>query len=143
MSRILIVDDSPSMREAVAMMLAAAGYEVCTSPDGRLAQRVLADEPFDLVLTDIFMPEEDGLKVIMEAHRRHPDLPIVAMSGYGGPMDMLAVARHLGACQLLRKPFSRADLLATVGTALGSTPCAAPVRRPKQPSSSNGREHLS
>jgi DNA-binding NtrC family response regulator len=142
MPRILIIDDSPSMLEAIAMMLAAGGHQVCTCPDGKRAQQVLHDEAFDLVLTDIFMPEEDGLKVIMEARKRQPALPIIAMSGYGGSLDMLDVASHLGACQLLRKPFSRTDLLAAVGRALGSPPCASVVAAPRQPPSPTSGHHL-
>jgi CheY-like chemotaxis protein len=126
MSNILVIDDSPSALETIAMMLAGAGYQVCTCADGKPALQMLKHEAFDLILTDIFMPEQDGLEVIREAHQLRPSLPIIAMSGIIGEGNMLAVAKYLGARQLLIKPFSNADLLTAVGAALGtSTSCPA------------------
>jgi len=124
MPRILVIDDSPSALEAVATMLVGAGYEVCACGSGKRAQQMVVHGAFDLILTDIFMPEEDGLEVIRKARQLRPFLPIVAMSGVSGTLDMLPVAKQLGARQLLRKPFSNADLLAVVESAL-----AAPPRR--------------
>lgn len=128
MSRILVVDDSPSTLDAVTVMLESAGHQVCCCPDGKCAQRVLEREAFDLIVTDIFMPEEDGLEIIRVARRLRPQLPIVAMSGMGGTLDMLSVAKRLGACQLLRKPFSSTDLLVALRTALATPDCASEHR---------------
>ena len=122
MPRILIIDDSPSTLEAVAMMLVRAGHQVRSCADGKRAQEMIKREAFDLILTDIFMPERDGLQLILAARRLRPEVPIVAMSGMSGTLDMLPVARHLGACQLLRKPFSNTDLLAVVEVALATPP---------------------
>ena len=133
MSRILVIDDSPSALEAVAMTLAQSGHQVSTCSDGKHARRILGREVFDLVLTDIYMPEEDGLQLIQEVRRRQPKLPVVAMSGGAGLVDMLPAARLLGACQILRKPFSGADLLAAVEVALTAPalcPAAGPGKRP-------------
>jgi DNA-binding NtrC family response regulator len=130
MPRILIIDDSPSTLEAVAMMLDGAGHLVRCCPNGRQAQALLEREPFDLIITDIFMPEEDGLQLILAARRLRPDLPIVAMSGRSGSLDMLPVARRLGACRLLRKPFNKTDLLAVVELALTAAGPAKMARRP-------------
>jgi CheY-like chemotaxis protein len=133
MALILVVDDSPSILENVAMMLVGAGHQVRACSDGKGAQQMIEREAFDLILTDIFMPEEDGLQLIREACRLRPKVPIVAMSGVAGALDMLPVAKHLGACQLLRKPFSNTDLLAAVGVALGtalSCPAAGERKTP-------------
>jgi len=120
MARILVIDDSLSTLEMVSMMLVEAGHQAHSSADGKRAYRRIEREAFDLILTDIFMPEEDGLQLIHETRRLRPKLPIVAMSGMNGALDMLHVAKRLGACQLLRKPFSKTDLLAAVGVALGA-----------------------
>lgn len=133
MSRILVIDDSPSALEALAMTLTQSGHQVSTCSHGKHARRILDREAFDLVLTDIYMPEEDGLQLIQEVRRRQPKLPVVAMSGGAGRVDMLPAARLLGACQILRKPFSGADLLAAVEAALtapASCPAAGAGKRP-------------
>lgn len=114
MPRILVIDDSRSSLEMVAMMLVRAGNQVRCCADGNQVQQMIEREAFDLILTDIFMPERDGLEIIMNVRRLRPNLPIIAMSGKTGALDMLAVARHLGACQLLRKPFSNTELLEAV-----------------------------
>jgi len=124
MSRILVIDDSPSTLETVALVLSGAGHQVRPCNDGQRARQMVEQDDFDLLLTDIFMPEKDGLEVIRETRRLRPNLPIVAMSGITGPRSMLRVAKLLGACQLLRKPFSGADLLAAIEAALGPASCA-------------------
>lgn len=126
MIRILVVDDSPSALQTVETILTEAGYQVHTCSSGECAARKLQREAFDLIVTDIYMPDRDGLEVIQDARRTCPDVPIVAMSGITGEGSMLIVARHMGACQILQKPFSRADLLATVGAALGTAPRPRP-----------------
>lgn len=118
MPRILVIDDSPSTLETVAAMLVTAGHQVISCADGKRAQQMIEREGFDLILTDIFMPEHDGLQIIMEVGRLRPKVPIIAMSGKSGMLDMLPVAKHLGACQLLRKPFSNTDLVAAVEMAM-------------------------
>jgi CheY-like chemotaxis protein len=122
MPTILVIDDSPSALQTVAGMLAEAGYRVRLCANGKSAVRLLKNEPIDLILTDIYMPEEDGLDVIRERRRICPDVPVVAMSGITGKGCMLAVARHMGACQTLLKPFSHADLLDAIRAALGAAP---------------------
>ena len=118
MPHILVIDDSRSTLETVALMLVTAGHQVRCCADGKHAQQMMEHEAFDLVVTDIFMPEQDGLEIIREARRLQPKVPVLAMSGISGTLDMLPVAQRLGACQLLRKPFSTTDLLAAVEMAL-------------------------
>jgi CheY-like chemotaxis protein len=88
MPRILIIDDSPSTLETVARMLVRAGHQVRSCADGKRAQEMIEREAFDLILTDIFMPERDGLQLILAARRLGPEVPMVAMSGMSGTLDM-------------------------------------------------------
>jgi CheY-like chemotaxis protein len=140
MFRILVIDDSLSALQVTEMILAEAGYEVRTCSEGKRALELLEEEAFDLVITDIYMPDLDGLEVIQLEHRTRPNVPIVAVSGMTGARNMLKVARHMGACQTVQKPFSKAGLIEAVETALGArraVPCDAPcdnngtsIRRP-------------
>jgi CheY-like chemotaxis protein len=140
MFRILVIDDSLSALQVTEMILAEAGYEVRTCSEGKRALELLEEEAFDLVITDIYMPDLDGLEVIQLEHRTRPNVPIVAVSGMTGARNMLKVARHMGACQTVQKPFSKAGLIEAVETALGArraVPCDGPcdnngtsIRRP-------------
>jgi DNA-binding NtrC family response regulator len=129
MAKILIIDDSISAVETAEMILVEAGYQAVSCTDGRDAIRLLrgqSADTFDLILTDIYMPDEDGLEVIREARTICPHVPIVAMSGITGSMSMLGVASRLGACQTVTKPFSREDLLGAIEAALSGP---SPSRR--------------
>lgn len=116
MSAILVIDDDPAVREVVREMLRGEGHEVSTAENGRQALQALAADVFDLVVTDLIMPEQEGIETIAEIRRRDPDIPIVAMSGGGrlGPGDYLETARFLGADATLAKPFGRQELIAIV-----------------------------
>jgi CheY-like chemotaxis protein len=120
MPRILVIDDSPSILELAETMLVSAGCEVVTCLDGETALRTLSRESFDVILTDIYMPGEDGLEVIRKAHQMGVRAPIIAVSGATGARNMLTVAKLMGAAQLLPKPFSRLELLAAVDAALAA-----------------------
>ena len=122
MPKVLVIDDSRSCLEAIETMFSGAGYLVTTSTDGKRAVHMMQHEAFDLILTDLYMPGEDGIEVIRDARKLHPGLPLVAMSGATGVRNLLAVARHLGACQILQKPFSRDELLQVVEAALNPVP---------------------
>ncbi len=113
---ILVVEDDDGMRAVVRVALEQAGCRVTTAANGVEATRLLEDERFGLVLTDVLMPDKDGIEVISELRRRFPELPVIAMSGGGRlPRDgYLAIARHLGAHAILQKPFTVDELLATV-----------------------------
>lgn len=113
---ILVVDDEPEMLDILKQVLAAAGHRVVTADNGREAISLLAREKFDLVLTDLLMPERDGTEVIGELRRKHPAIPIVAMSG-GGRMprgEYLKIAKMFGAHAMLEKPFTNEQLLSTI-----------------------------
>ena len=82
MAKIFVIDDDPAMRRVTSRALEAAGHVVAVHADGRGAVRAIETDPPDLLITDIFMPEMEGLETIREARVRRPALPIVAMSGF-------------------------------------------------------------
>src|SRR5262249_44663904 len=117
MSTILIVDDDASWRAICVRTLVQAGFEVIEAQDGEAAIEGCRKREPQLVITDIFMPEQDGLG-ILQALRTAPNKPkILAMSGsgWGGHVDYLKLASKLGADKVLRKPFAAATLLEAVG----------------------------
>lgn len=124
MARILIIDDEPELRGMMCQLLRNESHTVTETDDGRRAMTWLTHEPFDLVITDILMPEMDGLEIIQAIHRMKPALPILAVSGGGrSPAGLyLAVADKLGADQVLGKPFAPAKFLAVVRSLLGGIP---------------------
>lgn len=110
--RILLIDDDAAVRETVEAMLMRLGHAVTTAGNGLEGLQKLRIEVPDVVVTDIIMPEKEGIETIMEIRRTHRDVKIVAMSG-GGPtrnMDFLRFARRLGAHGVLAKPFGIDDL---------------------------------
>jgi DNA-binding NtrC family response regulator len=119
MASILVIDDSVSVLRTIEAML-SNDHEVTVSDSGPSGIKALRTRAFDLVITDIYMPDEDGLQVIRKARFIRPETPVIAMSGITGHMDMLRVAKCLGACQTLRKPCSKDALLEAVGLALAS-----------------------
>ena len=118
MARILVIDDSVSTLELAESILVQAGHEVITADSGKRGEAALASQPFDLVITDVYMPERDGLELLRSIRRGHRGPRVIAISGVCGSRDMLPVAKALGAARTLRKPFSAAELLEAVGACL-------------------------
>lgn len=114
MASILIVDDNAAVREVLRVGLEAAGHTVREAKNGREGIRAFRNEPCDLVITDIYMPERDGLELIEALRRTHPKVKILAMSGASGTMDYLNKARSLGAATVIRKPFVMPTVLNAV-----------------------------
>ncbi|MFW6092480.1 MAG: response regulator [Pseudomonadota bacterium] len=121
MSKILVIDDDPSVREVIREMLQVEGHEVSIAENGREALDELAAREHDLIITDLIMPEQEGIETITEIRRRDAGIPIVAISGGGrlGPGDYLETARFIGADATLAKPFGRQELIAIVDSLLG------------------------
>ena len=122
MKRVLVIDDDESLRGTIREILEEAGYEVDEAKDGREGvNRYQAVLP-DLVLTDIVMPEQDGLEIIFTLMRDHPGTNVVAMSGKTrfGAADFLDYARKFGAHETLVKPFRRNELLTVVRRTLAA-----------------------
>jgi CheY-like chemotaxis protein len=114
--RILIIDDEDLIREVVKEMLEAEGYIVSMAANGKEGLRVYQKELPDLIITDIFMPEMEGLETIRELQRGSPKVKIIAISGGGekGMLSFLSYAKRFGALRALEKPFSREELLTAV-----------------------------
>jgi CheY-like chemotaxis protein len=122
--RILVIDDDDQVRMLVRNMLERAGYEVASASDGDVGMQLMRQQPFDLVITDLYMPNKEGLETIVELKREFPHAQIIAISG-GNPsagMDYLEVAAKLGARKVLAKPIERETLLASVGELLDTAP---------------------
>ncbi len=122
MARILIVDDDQQVRTVFRRILENAGYDIDEASDGIMAARRYRDQPADLIILDIIMPEQEGLGTIIELRRQNPSVKIIAISG-GGRMDAedyLSTARKLGASSSLEKPVTTAALLSEVESLLDS-----------------------
>lgn len=120
MARILIVDDEESIRIVLARTLQGGRHEVYQASDGNAALKLLAKQTIDLVITDILMPNREGLETIRELRANWPDAKIIAMSGGGRirSMEFLRVAEGFGASAILKKPFSMTELQHAVSTVL-------------------------
>ncbi len=116
MVRILIIDDNAELRKLLRQILEGEGYEVLEAADGIEGLEIYKDEPTDLVITDLIMPEKEGIETIRELKMDFPDVKIIAMSGGGriGPESYLDMAQKLGALQTLTKPLDRKELLEAV-----------------------------
>jgi DNA-binding response OmpR family regulator len=122
MAPILVIDDDRQARGVVRSALERAGYEVREASDGSEGARLARDERPALVITDILMPNKEGLEVIRELREDDRALPIIAMSGgsqWMPPDALLRLAGYFGAQRTLLKPFSLADLLDAVRSAVG------------------------
>lgn len=116
MARILIIDDNAPTRQMLRQALERAGYEVVEAPDGRAGIRLQRTTPAEVIITDILMPEQEGLETIRELRRDFPTVKIIAISGGGqtGNFNFLTVAERLGAQRTLQKPFGLREMLDTV-----------------------------
>lgn len=116
MTRVLVIDDNDDLRRALQLFLEEAGFEVAAAPNGLRGLQMQRENPACVVVTDLFMPEKEGIETIVELRRQFPDTRIVAMSGGGTDVggDYLSVARAVGAEKALRKPFDMQDLVHTV-----------------------------
>ena len=119
MKRILVIDDDPDTRALLEQMLTSAGYDVLLATDGREGVARYRADPADLVITDLYMPNQEGLETIVQLRKHFPDAKVIAMSGRTTGTTMLSVAQRLGAVAALEKPFIASDLLAAVQRALG------------------------
>jgi CheY-like chemotaxis protein len=116
MARILVIDDDSAVRLSVKLVLEHAGHEVICASDGSQGLREFATAAPQLIVTDIIMPNKEGIETIIEIRARDAKIPILAMSGGGrvGNVEFLEAAIRHGANEILRKPFERKDLTAAV-----------------------------
>jgi len=122
MARILVVDDEDTIRRMLRVALEMEGHEVVDASEGQEALQLHRTTPVDLVITDILMPETNGLQVILALRRETPQLKVIAMSGGGRfiLLEALQAAETLGAFATLGKPFDIDALLDTVNRALAA-----------------------
>ncbi len=107
MARVLIIDDDPTIRRVLRRLIEREGHTVTEAENGKIALRRFVGEPADLVISDIYMPEMDGIELLMRLRETYPETRLVAMSGGGMlPADhLLGAARALGAVAVMEKPF--------------------------------------
>jgi DNA-binding response OmpR family regulator len=119
-TRILVIDDDPLVRGTLRAVLETAGYEVTIATDGQAGLDAFRQSPPAMIITDIVMPEVEGIEMIRQVRSQAPKLPILAISGGGrtGPADYLRMAQRLGATEVLSKPFDPDELIAVVARCL-------------------------
>jgi len=111
--QVLVVDDEPYMREVVSALLEAAGHCPHMAENGRQALKILSTTPIDVVVADISMPEMDGLTLLREATREHPDVPVVLLTGQPS-VEAAVNALRLGARDFLLKPSNAREITGVV-----------------------------
>ena len=121
MAKILVLDDEPSILLMIKKMLEKAGHEVDTALNGKEGMLLFDKNKPDLVISDIIMPEKEGLETIFELRRMYPDLKIIAISGGGriGPDGYLPGAKLLGANMVFQKPLDQKEFVNAVNQLLG------------------------
>jgi CheY-like chemotaxis protein len=129
MAHILVIEDDEPVRSTLKAMLESGGHVVTLAVNGDAGIQKFQQEPFDLVMCDVFMPQKEGLETIREIRQLSASVPIISMSGSfgaepdirakGGP-DFLRMARAFGATRTITKPFRMADLLALIRECLGA-----------------------
>jgi DNA-binding response OmpR family regulator len=128
MSSILLIEDDDLFREALADALTEHGYAVTQAADGEIGVKLFRAAPTDLVITDIVMPNKDGVATVMELRRDNPKLRIIAMSGglaHDAPL-YLKIAGAFGANRTLQKPFTLPILLQAIGEVLAKSDSRKP-----------------
>lgn len=120
--RVLLIDDEQMVRKIVRKMLERSGHEVTEAENGRLGLDQLKTGTFDLVITDIIMPEMEGVETLMTVREQYPSVKVIAMSGGGrtGNIDFLSAAEKLGASAILHKPFTLGSLTTAIETTFGA-----------------------
>jgi CheY-like chemotaxis protein len=128
--RILLIEDDAPQRELFQTALEQSGYTVIAAADGQTGMRHFQETPCDLVITDIFMPHEDGIEAIFELKSLNPHVKIIAISGGGswtrhgrtlGTQEPLDMAKHFGADRTLTKPVNIQELLTLIAELLART----------------------
>ena len=122
MKKILVVDDDDLIRDLLFEILEDRGYKVFEAENGNRAMQLLKSETFDLIITDIIMPDKEGIETIIDIKKKLPQAKIIAMSG-GGQLDAnsyLSIAKKLGVQHTVSKPFDPKVLMKLVDEMLES-----------------------
>ena len=124
MKRILVIDDDVQMRQMLKQMLERQGYEVIDAPDGKKGMKLYRQAPTDLIITDIIMPEKDGIETIIELWHDYPEAKIIVISGGCRNIEAkscISYAKGLGVSHIFTKPFDRKELLEAIQELLSDT----------------------
>ena len=126
MKNILLVDDEASIRTMVRAVLNDPEYSFSEAFNGTEALEILEKEEFDLIITDVIMPDCDGIELVMTVRKKLPDIKVIVMSGGGRVRadHYLNLAEKLGAARVFEKPFNTAELRETVKELLAETDSA-------------------
>jgi DNA-binding response OmpR family regulator len=113
MKRILVIEDDNVLRETIIEILSNENYKVSGAQNGEEGINIQNIEKFDLIITDILMPNKDGLEVIMNVRKNFPQTKIIAISGGGRVLakDYLSIAEKFGSNEIIEKPFDISELL--------------------------------
>lgn len=113
MAKILVVDDEEPIRTLIAKIVSKDGHEVMEADNGAHACSAYETADIDLIITDLVMPEKNGIEMIIQLKRSHPGVKVIAISGgsgFSGQIDLLSVAQLLGAKHIIKKPFTVDDI---------------------------------
>jgi CheY-like chemotaxis protein len=130
--RVLLIDDEEMVRQVVRRMLERSSHEVTEAENGRVGLERLKAGGFDLAITDIVMPEMEGLDLLAAVRQLYPDLKVIVMSGGDrtGNIDILGTAEKLGASAVMHKPITLKDLATALGRAFGACTPSFEARLP-------------
>jgi CheY-like chemotaxis protein len=122
MARVIVIDDQDPIRRIVRRALEQAGHEVLDAPDGASGMQILAQHSADVVISDIFMPGQDGIETLRQIRKDFPAVRVIVMSGgdSSGLLDLRQDAELLGAVKSLRKPFTAREIVDAVNGVLKS-----------------------
>ncbi|MEX2615950.1 MAG: response regulator [Alphaproteobacteria bacterium] len=120
---VLVIDDDAMVRDTISDILIEADYDVILAPNGEAGLYMFDERNPGLVITDMIMPEKEGVETIVELRRKNPNIPIIAISGGGrsGHLDFLKIAKIYGATTVLSKPLDMDDLAGAVRKFLPNT----------------------
>ncbi|MEX2156895.1 MAG: response regulator [Gemmatimonadales bacterium] len=121
MTRVIVIDDQDAIRRLIRRALESKGYAVLEASDGGAGLKLLAQEAVELVITDIFMPGQDGIETLRQIRKEFPQVKVIVISGGDstGTLDMRRDAEFLGAVRSLAKPFTTTELVGLVEEVLG------------------------
>jgi len=123
MAKVLVVDDEAPIRALVSKILIKDGHEVMEAENGQIASDLFGRSAVDLIITDLVMPEKNGIEMILELKKNNPGVNVIAISGgvgFSGYFDLLSVAQLLGAKHIIKKPFTVDDIRRAVNDMLVS-----------------------
>ncbi|MBW1742583.1 MAG: response regulator [Deltaproteobacteria bacterium] len=119
--KVVVIDDNAEIRRVIELKLRTQGYKVITAANGKEGLNLIKSKQPDVVITDIVMPEKEGIEVITEVRRDFPNVKIIAMSGGGliGPHEYLSWTKMMGVQRTFTKPFAINEILEAVNELVG------------------------